>query len=246
MVTQQRKSTNNNGFKLTKAQKQRIISLIIVVVLFLAWQAWEQYKKNDSAPSPSGPVSTTVTPAERDAAKVTLSKLKVAESTNSGYKRTDFGRAWEDVDKNSCDTRNDILKRDLTNIKYKNGSTCTVQEGDLQDPYTGKTIHFVRGNGALVDIDHVIALGNVAISGGDKLSPAQKKAIANDPENLLAVDASANRQKGDKSAADWLPSNTNFQCAYVVKQIHVKDKYSLTITPSEKTSMDKVLTTLCG
>lgn len=34
----------------------------------------------------------------------------------TGYARTQFGAAWSDVDHNGCDTRNDILKRDMTNV----------------------------------------------------------------------------------------------------------------------------------
>lgn len=31
----------------------------------------------------------------------------------TGYDREQFGSAWTDVDRNGCDTRNDVLNRDL-------------------------------------------------------------------------------------------------------------------------------------
>ena len=79
----------------------------------------------------------------------------------TGYARSQFGQAWADVDKNGCDTRNDILKRDLTNVVYKAG-TCVVLSGTLKDPYSGDVINFVRGvsTSSLVQIDHVVALSD--------------------------------------------------------------------------------------
>jgi hypothetical protein len=41
----------------------------------------------------------------------------------TGYTRDQFGQAWADVDRNGCDTRNDILKRDLTSIIFKARNT---------------------------------------------------------------------------------------------------------------------------
>ncbi|WP_462413930.1 hypothetical protein [Rhodococcus qingshengii] len=57
-------------------------------------------------------------------------------------------------------TRNDILARDLTDIVYKQGTKqCVVLSGTLADPYTGKTIKFVRGQdtSTAVQIDHVLS-----------------------------------------------------------------------------------------
>jgi len=48
--------------------------------------------------------------------------------------------------------------------------------------------------------------------------------------NLLAVGASANRQKGDGDAATWLPPNMRYRCTYVARQVGVKAKYALWVT----------------
>ncbi|NKX52030.1 HNH endonuclease, partial [Arthrobacter deserti] len=127
------------------------------------------------------------------------------KAAKTGYSRDKFGPSWKDTDRNGCDTRNDILKRDLTRDRFKAGTrSCVIASGTLKDPYTGRTISHVRG-GNKVDIDHVVALGQAWVAGAQKLSAAQRAAFANDPLNLLAVEASANRAKGDREASAWLP-----------------------------------------
>jgi len=61
--------------------------------------------------------------------------------------------------------------------------------------------------------------------------------------NLLAVDSSTNRSKGDGDAATWLPPNKAFRCAYVARQVAVKGKYRLWVTAAEREAMVRVLTT---
>ena len=67
----------------------------------------------------------------------------------TGYERSQFGPTWSDVDRNGCDTRNDILYRDLTSKTFKSGTqNCVVLTGVLSDPYSGEKILFVRGVGS--------------------------------------------------------------------------------------------------
>ena len=69
-------------------------------------------------------------------------------AAKTGYSRAQFGQAWADVNRNGCDTRNDILKRDLTNTVFKSGTRdCKVVGGTLLDPYSGKSINFVVSSG---------------------------------------------------------------------------------------------------
>jgi hypothetical protein len=162
----------------------------------------------------------------------------------TGYTRDEFGQAWADVDRNGCDTRNDILKRDLTSILYKPGTrNCVVASGTLIDWYSGETIKFVRGNvtSMEVQIDHVVALSNAWQTGAFKLTVEQRTALANDPLNLFAVKGSLNLQKSDGDAATWLPPLKSFRCAYVAQQIAVKAKYSLWVVPPEKAAMVSIL-----
>ena len=162
----------------------------------------------------------------------------------TGYSRDAFGQRWADVDRNGCDTRNDILKRDMTSIAYKAKTrNCVVLSGTLIDKYSGESINFVRGevSSMEVQIDHVVALSNSWQTGAFKLSITQRTALANDPLNLFAVKGRLNSQKGDGDAATWLPPLKSFRCAYVAQQIAVKAKYSLWVVAPEKAAMQAIL-----
>ena len=163
-------------------------------------------------------------------------------AAKTGYSRAQFGQAWADVNRNGCDTRNDILKRDLTNTVFKSGTRdCKVIGGTLLDPYSGKSINFVVSSSPIIDIDHVVALSNAWQTGAFGLSVEVRTALANDPLNLLAVDAKLNRQKGDGDAATWLPPLKSYRCEYVARQIAVKAKYKLWVTSPEKNQMVSIL-----
>ena len=161
----------------------------------------------------------------------------------NNYERSAFGEAWLDADGNGCDTRNDILRRDLAQPAFEEGSLCVVAAGTLQEPYTGHTVKFRRGadTSAAVQIDHVVALGNTWQTGAQQLTPVQRQSLANDPLNLLAVDGPANQEKSDADAATWLPPNKPFRCQYVARQVSVKAAYGLRVTPAEKAAMQRVL-----
>ncbi|MEU4045771.1 HNH endonuclease family protein [Streptomyces antibioticus] len=159
----------------------------------------------------------------------------------TGYDRARFGSAWADTDSNGCGTRDDILKRDLKEVRFTGGD-CKVSYGVLvSDPYSGKEVTYRRG-ASQVDIDHVVALSDAWQKGAKYWDAGKRIALANDPLNLLAVDASTNRSKGDGDTATWLPPNKSYRCAYVAAQVAVKKKYGLWVTAAEKAAMKKVLT----
>jgi hypothetical protein len=162
----------------------------------------------------------------------------------TGYSRSAFGPAWADVDRNGCDTRNDILKRDLTQVTFRAKTRdCVVESGVLADPFSGENINFQRGEktSALVQIDHVVALSNAWQTGIFKSDLATRKNFANDPLNLLAVKGSLNSQKGDGDAATWLPPDKQFRCDYVSRQVEVKVKYGLWLTRAERDAILRIL-----
>lgn len=203
--------------------------------------------------TPTSRTATAPATVGAEAAAGALNRLPVkGKAAMTGYTRTQFGQAWtDDTDReltrpwghNGCDTRNDALARDLVEAHLKPGSRCVVVSGRLHDPYTGSTLAWRRGRhtSTTVQIDHVVALGNAWITGAQKLSPLQRTALANDPLNLLAVDGPANEAKRDRDAATWLPPNKAYRCDYVARQIAVKTKYQLWVTPAEKTAMTRVL-----
>lgn len=177
------------------------------------------------------------------AARRQLAALPVkGKAPATGYDRTgDFGTAWLDVDHNGCDTRNDVLARDLTEIERQ--GPCKVLRGTLVSPYTGARVDFVRGDttSTLVQIDHVVALENAWRTGAQQLSQSDREALANDPENLFAVDGRSNAQKRSGDAATWLPAETGFRCTYVEHQVAVKTTYRLWVAPTERDAMERVL-----
>ena len=187
-------------------------------------------------------------PAHSEAATPTVTEVIATlavkgRAPKTGYTRAQFGTAWKDVDGNSCDTRNDILKRDLTARTTVDG--CVILSGNLLDPYSGTSIDFVRGVGTSnqVQIDHVVALSNAWQTGAFKLTIEKRTAFANDPLNLLAVQGRLNSQKGDGDAATWLPPKKSYRCSYVARQVAVKAKYGLWLTAPEKAAIEKIITT---
>ena len=171
-----------------------------------------------------------------------LNKLAVkGRAPKTGYDRSLFGDGWGDL--GYCDLRNYVLNRDLTNITWRAGEDCIVATGTLRDPYTGKTINFVRGvsTSLKVQIDHVVAVSDAWQKGAQKWTSTKRVAFYNDPLNLLAVDGPTNSAKGDSDAASWLPPNKSYRCAYVARQVAVKNKYGLWVTSAEKSAIAGIL-----
>ncbi len=162
----------------------------------------------------------------------------------TGYSREAFGPAWADVDRNGCDTRNDVLRRDLTGVRARPGTHgCVVLSGTLPGPYSGRQVAFLRGErtSTKVQIDHVVALGDAWAKGARSWTAARREQFANDPLNLLAVDGPLNEAKGAGDAATWLPPNRGFRCRYVARQTAVKARYRLWVTAAERAAIARVL-----
>ena len=81
----------------------------------------------------------------------------------AGYSREAFGQRWADIDRNGCDTRNDVLKRDLTGSSFKAGTCdCKVMTGTLADPYTGQPLNFTTVDADAIQIDHLVSAAATA------------------------------------------------------------------------------------
>ena len=187
--------------------------------------------------------------AQPTVVEVIVTMAVKGRAPKTGYTRDQFGTPWKDVDRNGCDTRNDILNRDLRSIIYKVSShDCVVLSGILLDPYSGESINFLRGvsTSSEVQIDHVVALLNAWQSGAFKLTLEKRTAFANDPLNLLAVKGRLNSQKGAGDAATWLPPKKSYRCAYVARQVAVKYKYGIWLTAPEKAAILKLLQSCPG
>lgn len=194
-------------------------------------------------PSPAA----TTPEASGDAATVLATLPVKGRAPKTGYRRAEFGQRWRDIDRNGCDTRNDILNRDLTNKTWRaNTRGCVVLSGVLAEPYSGETRYFDKSQASAIQIDHVVALSDAWQKGAQALTAAQRETLANDPLNLLAVDGRLNQQKSDGDAATWLPPHKGFRCAYVSRQIAVKAKYRLWVTEAERDAMVRILSNCPG
>src|SRR4051794_20560960 len=118
----------------------RIAGLVILPVLYLAacGVSDKPMKPGASAGAPAPWVSNTDAPQESPGAnpagaaaetQIRLARTMLAgvpiggRGPRTGYERTQmFGGAWLDVDRNGCDTRDDVLRRDLRNIRTR--GTC--------------------------------------------------------------------------------------------------------------------------
>ena len=184
----------------------------------------------------------SVTPESPDAplAIDVLEKLEVkGRAPKTGYTREEYYKSWPTVD--GCNLRQKIIKREFGDSAVLDG--CDVISGEFDDPYTGQHLTFSdkAAIGKGVQIDHVVALSDTWQKGAQYMSPETRYAMATDPLNLLAVDASANQQKSDGDAATWLPSNKAFRCQYVARQVSVKYKYGLWVTDAEKSAIENIL-----
>ncbi len=204
----------------------------------------------------TGSVPGVITVASRVAASAstgiaTLDEIPpTTENPPSEYQREEgFGRSWLDVDGNHCDTRNDILGLQLTDVEYvpmdEAPSRCrraTVQSGILDDPYTGRRIEFTRDQPNAVQIDHLVPLSWAWRNGAWRLTQEERIAFANDPNNLLAVDGPTNQGKGDKGPSQWLPANEGFQCEYSERFTDVVFSYDLSLPDDDRAALTSLLT----
>jgi hypothetical protein len=189
--------------------------------------------------------AATFATATEVTASSALSTLAVkGRAPKTGYDRDALFGDWADPDGNGCDARNDVLARDLTNKVFGTGSDrCLVLSGTLIDPYSGKKIDFMRGQGTstLVPIDHVVAVSDAWQKGAFKWDATKRINFYNDPLNLMATQRALNSQKKDGDAATWLPPMKSYRCAYVAQQIAVKAKYGIWVTKAEKEAMVRIL-----
>jgi Excalibur calcium-binding domain/Protein of unknown function (DUF1524) len=240
----------------TSTYRLPLIAVGLSAVVAIAWLTFAgPHRDAASYGLPSAPASTDVQPHEAGSdpggtaapspgtplgqVADALARLPVkGRAAMTGYDRESF-RFGSDTDGDGCETRDDVLARDLEQRVLRAADECITETGSLADPYSGRQVNFVRAT-STVDVDHVVSLGNAWATGAFGWDDGVRVAFANDPLNLLAVDASLNRQKSDGDAATWLPRKS-YRCDYVARQIAVKAKYRLWVTPPERSAMVGIL-----
>jgi hypothetical protein len=218
--------------------------ILVLVVIGIAAVLWIHRRP---AATPARP-STGIGTSSYDQARADAQRLPVKGwEGRMDFVRYRFGEAWsDDVDvelgHNGCNTRDDILRRDLADLVVRPG-TCYAQSGTLHDPYTRLSIAFVRGpeTSDTVQIDHIVSLSDAWYKGARDWDDQRRRNFANDPRNLLAVGGKANFDKAFRDAASWLPSNVAFRCEFVARQVAVKRAYGLSVSAKEKRAMVDLL-----
>jgi hypothetical protein len=229
-----------------------LVLLAVLVALTgctVEWQLEEPAEPSLSSVGQGDVPAGTLDPA---AAAAALVDLTVAEKTSlDGYERgcgegegCVFGAAWSDVDRNGCDQRNDVLRRDLTEVQVREGTQgCVVVAGVLDDPYTGAAVQFAKADAAQVPIDHVVPLAAAWVQGAAAWTDDEREQFANDLGNLMATTRAENSAKGDSTADEWVPPDPTYGCSYATIVITVKDRYALAVSPAEAATLESLLAT---
>ena len=156
------------------------------------------------------------------------------------YDRKQFGN-WIDADGDCQNTQHEVLiEESRIPVTFKTSRQCIVISGEWHDPYTGR----VFTDPSLLDVDHVIPLKEAFLSGAKEWSKEKKRRYANDLQNtdhLIAVYRGANRSKGARDPARWLPPNEVYHQEYVTIWLEIKEKWGLSMDPEEARVIKRIL-----
>lgn len=157
------------------------------------------------------------------------------------YDRDLFG-GWADADHDCMNTRHELLAELSTGPIQVSRNGCSVTRGRWLDPYTDG----IYTNPRDLDIDHMVPLAYAWDHGAENWPAEKRVKFANDPSNLFAVQASANRQKGADGPLDWLPPSAAFHCQYLLRFTRISLSYGLTFTNAEALAIDQLTNATCG
>ena len=167
----------------------------------------------------------------------------LAGGTKIEYNRSEWTH-WIQDDDDCQDLRQEVLIEEsiITPITTLDG--CKVQRGLWWDLFTGAYF----SDPTELDIDHLVALKEAHLSGGWQWDHDKKRNYANSVDyahHLVAVSRSANRSKGSKDPARWLPPNKQAHCWYVHAWMRVKKRWALDIDKQEREAIDLVIKNRC-
>ncbi|RBO85528.1 uncharacterized protein DUF1524 [Nocardia puris] len=227
----------------------RLFAVLVTVVLGAAGCAW--WDGAWVTPAPGSPTRAQV--------EGLLAGVRVVEKRvrPGGYERgcrsgqgCVFGPSWSDDHDapgghDGCDTRNNVLAAQLREVRFRPGTRdCVVESGTFHDPYTGDAVTFDKSRAREVEIDHLFPLAAAWDLGASTWPPARRRAFANDMEtNLVATTASVNRDKGDRTPADWLPPSRPNHCYFAGRYLTVATRYDLPLTTADHEALTKVART---
>lgn len=160
-----------------------------------------------------------------------------AGEKSQAYDRDDYLRRWRDADGDCQDTRDEVLIAESeVPVEFASERRCEVVAGEWHDPFTGRTFT----DPSKLDIDHMVPLKEAHRSGAADWPDDRKRTYANDldhPHALVAVYRGANRSKGARDPADWMPPNEDVHCRYLRIWVDVKETWGLAMDAEERAAV---------
>lgn len=161
--------------------------------------------------------------------------------TSIPYNRNQY-RYGIDEDDDGFDTRAELLmEKSLVTVLFDVNNQKRIKSGKWFDPYTGVTFY----NADAVDIDHLVPLYEVHVSGGYAWSDEKKRAYANDLSEtgpLRITHRWTNRiPKSADDPSEYKPSFVPGRCQYLYDWVAIKRKWNLTMDPNEAYAIEKQL-----
>ena len=163
-----------------------------------------------------------------------------------------------------------ILERDTTDYyRYVYQGRHMFDFGEHHDPFSGRVTTYRDNANPSLSIVQVVSSAQAWQGGAVHWTQEQRHQFYTDPLNYItassnSVDIISNSFNAthdyQETADKWLPStgakadfengdpnetisNPGYDCAWVARQIAVKAKYHLAVTPEEKAAMQKTLST---
>lgn len=192
-------------------------------------------------------VPNQTVPAKTGAATTALQllgRITVARERPAGYNRALF-KHWIDADRDSCNTREEVLISESLSPPQVDAFGCKVIAGDWFSPYDGVS----HSDPAELDIDHVVALKEAWDSGAHAWSASRRQSFANDLTSratLIAVTAGVNRSKSDKDPSNWMPPRKEYWCTYLADWVAIKSRWGLSMDQSEHGRIRNILRSQCA
>lgn len=156
------------------------------------------------------------------------------------YDRGDW-RHWRDEDGDCQNTRHEVLiEESLRDVTFKDDKRCQVATGEWLAPYSNVLVT----DATTLDVDHMVPLKNAHDSGGWAWDKDKKADYANETgygNHLIAVTASANRQKGAAGPEKWKPLNKDYWCDYAISWVQIKARWGLSATEDEWAALQEML-----
>lgn len=149
-------------------------------------------------------------------AQETLDHLQVIDrpAADPGYRRAAFGRAWADVDRDGCNTRDQVLFATLDQhrpyrVQRQGRCPTDVLAGTWTDLYSHQKMAWTDlkepAQAERLPLDHIVSLAGAWRYGARNWTSDERLQIANDPLNLTATTAKINSAKSDHDPASWTP-----------------------------------------